>query len=207
MSPAATQPKASPEILIVAPATATEVAGEPKAKKAAAKTKATTSKATAAKASTPKVATAKISAAKAGTVKASTAKASTSKASTAKASTTKSEPAKKKPAKTVQPAAAAAAELLPSSPIDEDGEKEKADAKAAKVLANIKVGPKGVYTEDSIRVYLQEIGRIRLLRADTNRFPSSRVKASLETTSMIVLLEVYGTTRTGSCGYKRFIIF
>ena len=168
MSPAATQPKASPEILIVAPATATEVAGEPKAKKAAAKTKATTSKATTAKASTPKVATAKvatakISAAKAGTIKAGTAKASTAKASTAKASTAKSEPAKKKPAKTVQPAAAA--ELLPSSPIDDDGEKEKADAKAAKVLANIKVGPKGVYTEDSIRVYLQEIGRIRLLRA------------------------------------------
>ena len=27
-------------------------------------------------------------------------------------------------------------------------------------------GPKGVYTEDSIRVYLQEIGRIRLLRPD-----------------------------------------
>ena len=156
MSPAATQPKASPEILIVAPATATEVAGEPKAKKAAAKTKATTSKATTAKASTPKVATAKISTAKAGTIK----------AGTAKASTVKSEPAKKKPAKTVQPAAVASAELLPSSPIEDGGEKEKADAKAAKVLANIKVGPKGVYTEDSIRVYLQEIGRIRLLRAD-----------------------------------------
>ena len=44
-------------------------------------------------------------------------------------------------------------------------EKAKADAKA-KVLASIKVGPKGVYTEDSIRVYLQEIGRIRLLRPD-----------------------------------------
>ena len=29
---------------------------------------------------------------------------------------------------------------------------------------NIKLGPKGIYTEDSIRVYLQEIGRIRLLR-------------------------------------------
>jgi RNA polymerase primary sigma factor len=43
--------------------------------------------------------------------------------------------------------------------------KAKADAKA-KVLASIKVGPKGVYTEDSIRVYLQEIGRIRLLRPD-----------------------------------------
>ena len=139
---------------MVSPATATEVAGEPKAKKAAAKTKATPSKATTAKATTAKASTPKVAAAKAGT----------SKASTAKASTVKSEPAKKKPAKTVQPTAAA--ELLPSSPIDDDGEKEKADAKAAKVLANIKVGPKGVYTEDSIRVYLQEIGRIRLLRAD-----------------------------------------
>ena len=43
--------------------------------------------------------------------------------------------------------------------------KAKAEAKA-KVLASIKGGPKGVYTEDSIRVYLQEIGRIRLLRPD-----------------------------------------
>ena len=42
---------------------------------------------------------------------------------------------------------------------------DKKDAKA-KALASIKVGPKGVYTEDSIRVYLQEIGRIRLLRPD-----------------------------------------
>ena len=33
-------------------------------------------------------------------------------------------------------------------------------------IASIKIGPKGVYTEDSIRVYLQEIGRIRLLRPD-----------------------------------------
>jgi len=46
--------------------------------------------------------------------------------------------------------------------IDKD---DKKDAKA-KALASIKVGPKGVYTEDSIRVYLQEIGRIRLLRPD-----------------------------------------
>ena len=36
----------------------------------------------------------------------------------------------------------------------------------AKGLGNIKLGPKGIYTEDSIRVYLQEIGRIRLLRPD-----------------------------------------
>ena len=36
----------------------------------------------------------------------------------------------------------------------------------AKALTNVKLGPKGIYTEDSIRVYLQEIGRIRLLRPD-----------------------------------------
>jgi RNA polymerase primary sigma factor len=58
------------------------------------------------------------------------------------------------------------------SPDDGDGSIEaradKSDAKdaRAKALASIKVGPKGVYTEDSIRVYLQEIGRIRLLRPD-----------------------------------------
>ena len=50
---------------------------------------------------------------------------------------------------------------------DVDTEKASArDAKGSKALASIKVGPKGVYTEDSIRVYLQEIGRIRLLRPD-----------------------------------------
>ncbi|MFM9110140.1 MAG: RNA polymerase sigma factor RpoD [Prochlorococcaceae cyanobacterium] len=41
-----------------------------------------------------------------------------------------------------------------------------AEDRRAKALSSIKVGPKGVYTEDSIRVYLQEIGRIRLLRPD-----------------------------------------
>ena len=46
-----------------------------------------------------------------------------------------------------------------------DAKPSEKDAKA-KALASIKVGPKGVYTEDSIRVYLQEIGRIRLLRPD-----------------------------------------
>ncbi|MEI8249622.1 MAG: RNA polymerase sigma factor RpoD [Synechococcus sp. ELA057] len=48
----------------------------------------------------------------------------------------------------------------------EDSKDSARDAKGAKALASIKVGPKGVYTEDSIRVYLQEIGRIRLLRPD-----------------------------------------
>ena len=46
--------------------------------------------------------------------------------------------------------------------INEFGDSEGED----KGLGNIKLGPKGTYTEDSIRVYLQEIGRIRLLRPD-----------------------------------------
>jgi RNA polymerase primary sigma factor len=50
--------------------------------------------------------------------------------------------------------------------LPETGGDPRKDAKGAKALASIKVGPKGVYTEDSIRVYLQEIGRIRLLRPD-----------------------------------------
>ncbi|MBM5815144.1 MAG: RNA polymerase sigma factor RpoD [Cyanobacteria bacterium K_Offshore_surface_m2_239] len=50
------------------------------------------------------------------------------------------------------------------SPLDEKAEGK--DGRSAKALASIKIGPKGVYTEDSIRVYLQEIGRIRLLRPD-----------------------------------------
>jgi RNA polymerase primary sigma factor len=55
------------------------------------------------------------------------------------------------------------------APVVAEGDADKAsarDAKGSKALASIKVGPKGVYTEDSIRVYLQEIGRIRLLRPD-----------------------------------------
>ena len=105
----------------------------------ATKTKAAkTTKATAAKATTAKATTAKATAAKA-----TAAKATTAKAATAKAASTKTDEVK-------APAGSAAAEK---------------DARA-KALASIKVGPKGVYTEDSIRVYLQEIGRIRLLRPD-----------------------------------------
>jgi RNA polymerase primary sigma factor len=61
------------------------------------------------------------------------------------------------------------ADLLESDALtlaDEKLEAGKDAPAAAKALASIKVGPKGVYTEDSIRVYLQEIGRIRLLRPD-----------------------------------------
>ena len=49
-------------------------------------------------------------------------------------------------------------------PLEEKGDGK--EARSTKALASIKIGPKGVYTEDSIRVYLQEIGRIRLLRPD-----------------------------------------
>ena len=49
--------------------------------------------------------------------------------------------------------------------IENNNELNESDEEG-KGLANIKLGPKGIYTEDSIRVYLQEIGRIRLLRPD-----------------------------------------
>ena len=88
-----------------------------------------------------KKAAAKTTKAKTTTKKATTKKAAT-KASTAKAAAAK--PTAEEKAKTAS------------------AEKEA----KAKALASIKIGPKGVYTEDSIRVYLQEIGRIRLLRPD-----------------------------------------
>ena len=96
---------------------------------------------------TTKKAAAKTAKAKTTTKKAATAKKTTTKASTAKKSTTK--------AATAQPTA------------EEKAKTAAAEKEAkAKALASIKIGPKGVYTEDSIRVYLQEIGRIRLLRPD-----------------------------------------
>ncbi len=51
---------------------------------------------------------------------------------------------------------------LSTNPLSEASDIEARE----KALASIKIGPKGIYTEDSIRVYLQEIGRIRLLRPD-----------------------------------------
>ncbi|CAK6697643.1 RNA polymerase sigma factor RpoD [Synechococcus sp. CBW1107] len=98
----------------------------------------------------------KSSTAKAGATKAAT-KAASSKA---KATSTK---AAAKPKADAADLSAAADQLLEAA---DDGAKDKKTAVNAKALASIKVGPKGVYTEDSIRVYLQEIGRIRLLRPD-----------------------------------------
>jgi RNA polymerase primary sigma factor len=108
------------------------------------------------------------------------AKPAASKASTPKAAAKSS--AAKSTAKTkAKPTAKPTAKAVAVSGVAGDGDLEaSADAliaaagsadeakedKNAKALASIKVGPKGVYTEDSIRVYLQEIGRIRLLRPD-----------------------------------------
>tara|TARA_Y100001968_G_scaffold324074_1_gene362746 strand:+ start:1923 stop:3251 length:1329 start_codon:yes stop_codon:yes gene_type:complete len=67
--------------------------------------------------------------------------------------------------------AATSSESMPSSidvnmKFSDDNATISEQEARAKALASIKIGPKGVYTEDSIRVYLQEIGRIRLLRPD-----------------------------------------
>ncbi|MGC6482189.1 MAG: RNA polymerase sigma factor RpoD [Synechococcus sp.] len=106
------------------------------------------------------------------TTKASTTKAKATKAKATKAKTTaaKSTTAKSSTTKTAAKTVAATVDTAKATLAKPEGDKAAAlaaekDAKA-KALASIKVGPKGVYTEDSIRVYLQEIGRIRLLRPD-----------------------------------------
>ncbi len=99
--------------------------------------------------------TTKGSAVKTSKVGDSTASAET-KTTTAKAAASKTGTSK---------AATAKATESQSAGTTASTDKEAKDARA-KALASIKVGPKGVYTEDSIRVYLQEIGRIRLLRPD-----------------------------------------
>ena len=98
-----------------------------------------------------------------GTTKKAAAKTTKAKTTTKKATSTKKATTAKKTATKASTAKPAAAK-----PTAEEKAKTAAaekDAKA-KALASIKIGPKGVYTEDSIRVYLQEIGRIRLLRPD-----------------------------------------
>ncbi len=148
MSPAATKlakakAKQAPSIMMLA-----DEKGQPKQVKTkakpASKAKAATKTSTKAKASK------------------TTSKAKTSKASSkAKATAT----AANLDASADQLLAAAETTATAVKATETSAAKAKADAKA-KVLASIKVGPKGVYTEDSIRVYLQEIGRIRLLRPD-----------------------------------------
>ena len=165
MSPAAAPLKDSSEILVVATPDGEQVSVKvPAAKKKPAEKKATKEgKATAAKKpDAPKKPAAKKTAAP---------KAAAKPKAVATPSAAKAKPAAKPKTAAKAPASpdAAADALLEAStdsPVDltiANGEK---DDKAAKALASIKIGPKGVYTEDSIRVYLQEIGRIRLLRPD-----------------------------------------
>ena len=122
-------------------------------------------------AATPKLATTKSAAVKASAKTATTTKAAAPKAAASKAVAAKAAAAKAKPSTKAQPLDtavdldAAADELIDAAELP-DLEAEDSGKDDKKVLASIKVGPKGVYTEDSIRVYLQEIGRIRLLRPD-----------------------------------------
>jgi len=134
------------------------------AKAAGSKTASVT--ASAKSAASPKLATTKSAAVKASAKTATTTKAAAPKAAAAKAAAAKAKPASKaQPLDTVVDLDAAADELIDAADLP-DLEAEDSGKDDKKVLASIKVGPKGVYTEDSIRVYLQEIGRIRLLRPD-----------------------------------------
>ena len=114
---------------------------------------------------------------KAGKTKAKAAPKASSKKTTAKSAAAKKPAAKKATAKKDSSKTSAETDSAPAKPVAAKTDtllspEEKAKAVAAekaakaKALASIKIGPKGVYTEDSIRVYLQEIGRIRLLRPD-----------------------------------------
>jgi RNA polymerase primary sigma factor len=176
------KPKAPPKPKTGA-ATATSgksAAPKPAGAKAGA-VKTTTPKTSTAKSGTATTAAAKTAAAKTPAAKTTTAKAGAAKPAAAKAAGAKGPTTKAaaKPAGTKTPSAKAASkgeadlEVDLNAAADDllDGIDTAAAAKAdkdakAKALASIKVGPKGVYTEDSIRVYLQEIGRIRLLRPD-----------------------------------------
>ena len=182
---AAAKPKAPPKPKTGATAASGKSAA-PKpagAKAGAVKTttaKAGPAKAAAAKTATPKTAAPKTAAAKTTTAKASAAKPAAAKAAGAKGTSSKAAAAKTAGAKTTTGKATTKAKGKAGLDLEVelgeaddllDGIDTAAAAKAekdakAKALASIKVGPKGVYTEDSIRVYLQEIGRIRLLRPD-----------------------------------------
>jgi RNA polymerase primary sigma factor len=164
MSPAATKVTPAVEILMVATATGEELKVSTPAKAAA-------SKGTSAK---PKGTTAKAAASKSGSSKSAASKTTAAKTTAAKTTAAKVKAAAKaggsKTAATGAGLEQAADQLLAAAaqPAESGAPTSatKDDDKAAKALASIKVGPKGVYTEDSIRVYLQEIGRIRLLRPD-----------------------------------------
>ncbi len=138
----------------------------------------TATKSTASKSKTkPKAKTLAISTAKEKEGKNNPTKNKSKKMKKVTASTTKSESLKTKDINIQEQSLDAAADQLlaesspenlnPPNNLLVSNELSISDQEAsARALASIKIGPKGVYTEDSIRVYLQEIGRIRLLRPD-----------------------------------------
>ena len=179
MSPAATK-TAKPDIVLLANSEGEVREVKPKAEAKKAPARRRSSKASAKELSAAAdelLAAADPKKAEAGKTKAKAAPKSSAKKSTAKTATARKPAAKKSTAKKnsskssagTDPAPANAAVAKPEIVLSPE-EKAKAvaaeKAAKAKALASIKIGPKGVYTEDSIRVYLQEIGRIRLLRPD-----------------------------------------
>ena len=169
------KPKAPPKPKAAATATSGKSAPPKPAGAKAGAVKTTTTKTSTAKSGTAKSAAAKTTTAKAGGTKPTAAKAAGAKAPTTKAAakTTGTKAPTAKAGSKAKGDADLDLEVDLSAAADDllDGIDTAAAAKAdkeakAKALASIKVGPKGVYTEDSIRVYLQEIGRIRLLRPD-----------------------------------------
>ena len=159
---AATAKKPAAEILTVANSSGEAVkvtkakAASKTKKNSEAANKVSPTKAKATKTSSTKAASSKKPAStKAGSTKAASTKAAASKATSKKAA-----------AADLDKAADQLLAAAGKAPAADAKATEKDAAKTAKALASIKIGPKGVYTEDSIRVYLQEIGRIRLLRPD-----------------------------------------
>jgi len=163
MSPVAAlkSTKAEPEILAVATQSGEQVSVEIKSKapRAKAKPKSEVSSGEV----DPNQASSKVSGTRKPAARKAAAKPAASKAAASKVAKAEAIPALDLVAEDVE-LDDAADQLLTAA---DDSELIAASKPAAaKALSSIKVGPKGVYTEDSIRVYLQEIGRIRLLRPD-----------------------------------------
>ena len=177
MSPAATK-ASKPDIVLLANAKGEVKEVKPKAEAKKAETKKAPARRRTSRASAKDLSAAAdellAAADQAKKAEAGSTKKPAAKKTTAKKKATTKKDAEMKPAakKATTKKAAAKKDAAPAKPEIVLSPEEKAKAVAAekaakaKALASIKIGPKGVYTEDSIRVYLQEIGRIRLLRPD-----------------------------------------